>query len=193
MELENVTPTQLLTAQLFRHRCPSALMIGEYNIGLLDINSQKQLTQHFARCPHCCRELALYQSALDLQSQSNWLDRLRVWLVRPDMTLAARQPAYALRGEASELRLFSAENGIQVAINIQPDPKHGGYFAITGMIIGAENADFSADLWQDGRLIDQVAINELGNFHLSHLAPSCYELILKGTNFLLHIQTLNVQ
>lgn len=184
--------TQLLAAKLFRHRCPSSLMLGDYCVDLLNSAEQQQITTHAQRCPHCRHELAIFQRTLDLQPQREWRDRLRVWVAKPQHMVEG-EPAYALRGEANEPQLFSAENDVQIAINVQPDHEHSGYHAVIGMIIGADSSDFSIDLWLDGRLIDQVSANQLGNFHLTHLAPGDYELIIKGASFLLHIQTLTIQ
>lgn len=182
------TDAIFLNHHLFRHRCPDTLSLGEYSLQMIDRAQACQIQLHLTRCPHCRRELVGFQRGVEVVPQVESLfERMRVWFARREQPLGG-MPAYALRGESDALQIFSAENGTQVAIDIQP--QENGFPNIVGVIIGAERAII--DLWHAGELQTQTAADELGNFQIDNLKPGNYELIVASETFLLHIQKLTI-
>lgn len=182
------TEATYLTHRLFRHRCPSTLLLGEYCLQMLDSVQAGHIQHHLGRCPHCRHEIVRYQHRLNItEARETRLEQLRVWIAQRLPPVAAT-PAYALRGDEAEVQIFSAENGTQVAIDIQPQAN--GMQKVVGVVIGAEHAII--DLWQAGELHTQTTVNELGNFQIESLKPGDYELIVASTTFLLHIQKLTI-
>ena len=185
--------SQSLQSRLYRNQCPTSLELGEYAIGHSERPAQQKVNLHLYNCPHCRKELSVFQEELKLDGEEQtWLDRIRVWLASP-LGSDAMQPAYALRGEEEEPQIFAADNGMQIAINILPDSEHMGYRSVVGMIIGGDIEQIKIDLWLEGSLISQASADELGNFHLNKLSPGDYELMITGPEFLLHIQTLTIK
>ena len=176
-----------LQHRLFRHRCPAPEQIGDYALRFLNADRARLLRGHLGRCPHCRRELVGFQRVLAIEPERKpgWLS---VWRARRE-PVSADAPVYALRGEEEGPRLYSAENGTQVAIDIQPQPD--GYFTLIGVIIGATGA--AIDLWQAGTHQSAIAADELGNFQFDALTPGSYELIVADEAFLLHIDPLLIQ
>lgn len=51
------TIDQRLQASLYRHECPPALTLSDYQMRLLPQQEQSKVASHVARCPHCQAEL----------------------------------------------------------------------------------------------------------------------------------------
>ncbi len=60
-----------------------------------------------------------------------------------------------------------------------------------GLVAGGEFSDLEARLWQEDQLVAAVAVDELGNFDISNLAPGGYELMLSGRE--VEVQILDLQ
>jgi hypothetical protein len=115
-----------LRAAIYRQNCPEPMLLGEYQLGLLDEAAQARIQLHLARCPHCQADLAelvdflaegVSPSIPTLESQSpNWVQelgfewqriretgRIMLRLLGEALTPEALQPApIALRGHQAE-------------------------------------------------------------------------------------------
>src|SRR5579884_4233590 len=49
---------QILLKRLYRYDCPSSLVLGDYQLGLLDAPASEQIARHLESCVHCAHELA---------------------------------------------------------------------------------------------------------------------------------------
>lgn len=187
--------TKWLTANLFRQACPNTDDLGDFHLGLLPEAQVRSIEQHLAHCPYCSRELVQYQDFLgDPPEQPSLAKRVVLSLARLlDETLLPQQmlsPAYSLRGEDS-VTLYQA-NGLQISLDVQEDVEKPGHKSIVGVITGADAQAFTVDLWQDGEYLDTALIDETGGFTLSALLPGVYELIIKGADVIVHIQSFSL-
>ena len=57
---------QGLRARLYRAFCPSSQRLVEYRRGALAYEQRAAIATHVANCPHCARELALVEQAVEL-------------------------------------------------------------------------------------------------------------------------------
>jgi hypothetical protein len=184
-----------LTANLFRLTCPDADELGDFHLGLLSEPQSRITEQHLARCPFCTRELVQYQDFLgDPPTQPGLAKRVIVALAKLlDSTFPSEQalaPAYVLRGEDAGLTLYRAA-GLQISLDVQEDVEEPGYQSIVGVITGASAPRLTVDLWQEGEYLDSVPVDESGDFTLSALLPGVYELIIKGADVFVHIQSFS--
>jgi hypothetical protein len=188
--------TTWLTAQLFRCNCPGADELGDFHLGLLPATQARDIQQHLVHCPHCSRELAQYRDFLGAPPvQPGLAKRIVIAVARLlDSALSpkpALAPAYALRGEGAKLTLYEAD-GWQISLDVQEDVEKPGYQSIIGVVIGPDVHTFSVDLWREGEHLDTVPVDKTGGFVLPALLPGVYELIIKGTSVIVHIQTFSL-
>lgn len=196
-----------LTAQLYRHTCPSSLELGEYHLGLLAQDRAMAISQHLDECLHCTSEVTQlrdYLGALAPSLETGLLERakgqVRVLIARlvsggegrSLLAGPALAPAYAgVRGEEAGPYLYEAED-IQIAIEVQDDAEQPDHKAILGLTLGPEPAGGFAFLWQARQRVAVVPVDDLGNFVIPDLAPGSYELILSGPEAEIHIQELQI-
>jgi anti-sigma factor RsiW len=196
------------TAALYRAACPSPDALGEHHLGLLAPDQATSVAAHLATCPHCRAELEQLRSFLkqlrpeiDPGLARQVRDRVRVlvaWLVTgPSSGGPAGQPALApafaaLRGDEAAPRLYQA-NGLQIAVETQPDPELPKRRLLLGLVSGLEScAQFRAHLWRGEELVATAKVDDLGNCCLAGLAPGAYELILAGPGLEVHIHDVQV-
>jgi anti-sigma factor RsiW len=115
-----------LGVAMYRQSCPEPMLLGEYQLGLLDGAEKIHIQAHLARCPHCQAELAelidflaegVLPAVSSLESQSpNWVQelgfewqriretgRIMIRLLGEALTPGVIQPApIALRGHQAE-------------------------------------------------------------------------------------------
>ncbi|MBC8077955.1 MAG: zf-HC2 domain-containing protein [Chloroflexales bacterium] len=58
---------QQLRSHLYRAFCPSSQRLVEYRRGALAYEQRAAIATHIANCPHCTRELALVEQAVELR------------------------------------------------------------------------------------------------------------------------------
>lgn len=51
-----------LRARLYRFFCPSSDLLMEYRLGFLEPDQRAAIAEHLATCPHCARELELFET-----------------------------------------------------------------------------------------------------------------------------------
>jgi hypothetical protein len=96
-----------------------------------------------------------------------------------------------LRGEEQDFRLYKVGD-LQISLDVQEDVETPGHQAIVGDITGAETHTFAVDLWQAGEVLDTIPVDEIGGFTLSTLLPGTYELIIRGAEVIVHIQSFSL-
>lgn len=185
-----------LGGRLFRQTCPDAQTLGDYYVASLNRVETRRISQHIRGCPHCARELASFQLFLGQPpTQSGLGHQFKVWvaqLLKPPADLGNLQPALALRGGIPEPLVFGAEDGVEVALNVQVDAPTPGRKTIVGLIDTVENEQIFADLHQEGGYVTTARVDTSGNFMLEGLLPGTYELILRNATFLIHIQRFTI-
>lgn len=196
-----------LTQRLYRLDCPSPLELGEFHLGILAPEQIVAITQHLSECPHCSHEIAGLKGyltelapTLELGLLERARDQVQVLIARlvgedkgnGRLGQPVLAPAFGgLRGEEDAPYLYEAD-GVQVTIEVQDNAEQGDRKVLLGLVIGIEPHEMEAHLWQAGRLVTSVAVDELGNFVLPHLIPGHYELILSSPEIEIHIQDLAV-
>jgi len=116
--------------------------------------------------------------------------------------LSAPQPAFApvhagVRGGDAGPAVYEADD-VQVMVDAERSAGAAdrfvlsGHFVLLGLITGVEPAGWTAHLWQGGRLIAAVPVDEGGNFSVSDLASSSYELVLSGPGQEIYIEELRI-
>ncbi len=184
-----------ITAQLYRLDCPSPDELGEYHLHLLSREQTATVRNHLRLCPHCTQELAQLQHFLaDLAPdlQFTFRERLQVWLARllPSES-GALAPALALRGHADRSLMYEA-NDVQINLEIQDDPAHGGHKTLLGLVMGGADAAFEAHLWQAGELMQISRVDELGNFVFAGVSSGIYDLMLNRVTAVIHLPALSI-
>lgn len=188
-----------LTQRLYRRFCPEPLELGEFQLQMLPQARMAAIRQHLDTCPHCRGELGQLQSYLEDLAPSleySLLERVKIWIARqaPDAPQAgpALAPAYALRGEqeTGEKSVSYQAGDALLSLEVQADPDQPGKESVLGLVTGIDPAGLQAALWQDGQLLDETRIDEIGNFVLPHLEPGRYELIVGGPDLEIHVQEL---
>jgi len=189
---------QALTAQLYRITCPSSEELGEYHLHMLPAEQTTAVAQHLRTCPHCTRELAELETYLrDLAPELTYTlrERIQIWIAqRLPSGLSGEPgfvPALALRGEVEEPLMYEAGE-YQLNLEIQDDPAKPGHRAILGLVVGVEELAFQAQLWQNGRRLQETTVDELGNFVFAGVQPGTYDLILSRLTAEIHVQAFTV-
>lgn len=192
-----------MTAEFYRLTCPSPSELGEYHLGMLPDVQREAVQHHLDTCPRCSSEvtqLKSYLSELTSDLEFSPLEKVKVLIaqlvgnMRPGDLSApfslASVPA-GLRGEQEGPHLYQVE-GIQIAIETQPDPQSPGSLVLLGLITGAKTMGWKAHLWKDNRVVTTASVDELGNLVIPGLAPGQYELFLMGSGIEIHLQEIRV-
>jgi hypothetical protein len=197
---------QQLAAHLYRADCPSSLVLGEYELGLLPAEQTLAIQQHLQLCPHCPRELAQLNGFLAAVAPDLEPDPLQVIGQRVRMLIAelvdraagltnagGLAPALAgLRGDAVEQLAYQAEE-FQIILETQPDPTQSGRTTLLGLLLGADQPQtLVAHLRQADLPIETAPVDELGNFIFSALPAGQYDLLLSGDDVEVHIPALQL-
>lgn len=187
--------SEWLTAHAFRRTCPDTDELGDFHLGLLPGKRARAIEQHLARCPFCSREMVQYERFLGGSSgQPGLAKRLIVSVAKLlDGALPSGQPpapAYALRGEEG-LVLYQTDR-LQISLDVQDDVEKAGHKSIVGVITGEDAPALSVDLWKEDLYLDTASVDETGGFTLSGLLPGDYELIIKGVDIILLIQSFSL-
>ena len=189
-----------LTTQLYRIDCPTPEDLGEYHLKMLSDEQTQAVRQHVGLCPHCSRELAQLETYLtDLAPEIAFSLREKIQILVAklipnglDASLSpAPGPAFALRGEVDGPLMYEAGD-YQLNLEIQDDPTKTGHKSILGLLIGGDDSVFEAQLWQNGRFLQQTNIDDLGNFVFSGVQPGTYDLVLSQHVTEIHVQAFQI-
>jgi len=182
-----------LRARYYRATCPSSMDLGDYHLGLLPESWKLVVAQHVRECPHCRREVAELDEFLaepGMQADDVFYSA-KVLFAR---LIGGSESALAfegLRGKEDEPFIYQAGN-VRIVIGVWDDVEQLGLKTMLGLVTGLETNDFTIQVNQGDPVITTTAVDEIGNFIISHLAPGYYELILTGPNMKIHIQSLLV-
>lgn len=187
-----------LSSNLYRITCPSSIVLGEYHLKMLPNEKTKAIQQHLVTCPHCSQELTQlknYLSELAPELDYTFEERVKIFIARmlPGGLVgnSVGSPAFALRGEADGPLMFEAGN-YQLTLEIQDDPANPGTRTILGLVIGGADLLKRVELWQEGQVIQETTIDELGNFVFAGVQPGSYDLILSQVAAEIHVKAFTV-
>lgn len=189
-----------LASQLYRIDCPPSETLGEYHLNMLPSEQAEDIRQHVTICPHCKQELTQLDNYLvDLAPELEYSlsEKAQIWIakLKPagfDLgTTLATGPAMALRGETDAPLMYEAGN-YQLNLEIQDDPSAHGRKSILGLLIGGEGSVFEVQLLQNGRSLQQVIIDDLGNFVFTKVQPGIYDLILSQKIAEIHVLAFQI-
>lgn len=197
-----------LTTQLYRIACPTPHELGEHHLVVLSPSQAHAVAEHLALCPHCAREVAQLEEYLGELAPSlepgllqQARERARVWVARLVSggvgSGALGQPAFApllagVRGADTGPLVYQAED-VQVIIEVQGDVEQPDRAGILGLATGLGTIQgVEAELCQAGVPVASVPVDDLGNFSLSGVSPGCYVLILRGADFEIRVEDLEV-
>lgn len=191
---------QQLNKKLYRAFCPDSLELGEYSAGNLKPARFQEIRAHLEQCPHCSHELAvlmefLASTADDLPGkETRAAHPLSVWIARlisSSPFSSAPTPVLGLRGEESKVSHYQA-GSVDLSLEVQDDLEQAGHFSIIGLISGVPAGDVRVYLWQEGRLVLETSMDELGNISFSGLESGIYNLILVTESMEIHVENVAV-
>jgi hypothetical protein len=190
-----------LRKQLYRVTCPTPMEIGDYHLGWLPAPQALVVAQHVRECPLCRREVAELEDFLtEPMPQPGFLGSIKTLIAslvsgpgmdqdHPELTSA---PAFGgLRGEGEEPFIYQAGQ-VRIVIEVQDDVEQMGLKTLLGLVTGLETNEFTIQVSQGDNVIATTSVDEIGNFIISHLSPSHYQLILSGPNMEIHVPSLPV-
>lgn len=173
----------LLRQTLFRADCPSTLLLGEWQLGMVPTEQAHPLQSHITHCPHCAAELAQIQSAMNAPvsltpTREPILRRLVMKLesLLDEVAGTTAASPVALRGETwsglytsgdymISLTKRRAKNGYSLQGSvIMPDPAARGQAQLT--------------LKQNETVIVKSPLSAAATFAFDQVPPGRYELIV---------------
>jgi len=197
---------QNLLKRLYRYDCPSSLVLGDYQLGLLDAPASEQIARHLESCVHCAHELAtlgvfLQQEAPVHVEQASTSSNHRHSRHRPPSlqqtvannvqrimaVLLPPLPRPALVREAAQSasswpRRYEAQD-IHIVLQLEEMPGQNLAFQLIGFVT-RDNTTLQAlqgiqvRLSSASRVIYTQQVDDLGNFIFSPLSPALYEMEL---------------
>ena len=182
----------LLTQTFARIECPSALELGEYELGLLSPQRSREIAEHLQRCPSCTRELATLQTYLQTEATApapapltELGDKIKTIIATLVQDLSsslagpsALSPAMAgIRGAETAPQIYQAGE-YQLALQLQADPEKTGKRALYGLLIGEQPGTFEVQLWHNDEVVSHAQIDEYGNFTITNIEPGNYSMKL---------------
>ena len=197
-----------LTTQLYRLTCPSPGELGDYQLNVLPPDRTAAVAMHLSTCPHCAQEVVQlkdYLSTLAPTLKPGPIEQVRNRVKVLVARLSGDGPAggsvwqltlgpagMAVRGADNGPGIYTTDNNVQVAVEVQDDAERPGRKVILGLVIGTEPNDLKAHLWRVEQPVAIVPVDELGNFVFPNLHRGNYELILSGPEVEIHIQKLEI-
>jgi hypothetical protein len=109
----------------------------------------------------------------------------------PFLTMQLAPAAAGVRGGEPAARYFEAGEA-QVGVAIQPNVESPGRLDLQGLITGGNPASYSVHVYQDGRFIVTVPVDEGGNFVVGNLAHARYALVLSYPGQKNYIEELTI-
>ncbi len=182
-----------LRRSLFRFDCPDAHTLGDYELGALEPEDSTRIATHVTECDDCRLDLQTLRAFLVTPTvlPETLVDRAR----RIVATLFTPAPGLAyggLRGAADTLtRVYEAGD---VTVTIGPGQTSGSLF---GLVVTAGRSSESLEgstvrlLPREGDPIT-TAVDDLGNFELTNLAPELYAVEIHLPDGVIIIEELRV-
>jgi len=182
----------LLTKTFARIECPSALELGEYELGLLSSQRSGEIAAHLQHCPSCARELATLQTYLQATETApapapltDLGDKIKTVIATLVQDFGAAlsgpgrlSPAMAgVRGNEAAPQIYQAGE-YQLALQLQEDPEKPDKRALYGLLIGDNPGAFEVQLWQAEEVVAHAQVDEYGNFTITEISPGNYSMRL---------------
>lgn len=174
-----------ITQTLYRITCPDSTELGEYHLGLVPVPQRGIISQHLADCPHCLHELSqLHHFMSDVAADLDYslVERIKIWVAQKLPSFEGDMmgsPAFAVRGDDNGPLMYEAGEA-QLTLEIQDNPQQLGQKSIIGLVLGIDATAWQTQVWQNGKLLDAVPVDTLGNFILNDLPSGGYKLIVAG-------------
>ena len=100
-------------------------------------------------------------------------------------------PVFGLRGDSGTGQAYDFQAG-EARITIEVQENAQGQKTLLGLVLGINQQDLTAALWQQGERLQQVAVDELGNFVITDIPSGEYDLIVSRPDEEYHLQSLKV-
>ena len=206
-----------LKSTLYRLDCPSAMELGEFEMGFLEATGRgEEIAVHSAACPRCLADLTQIRQYMALplvnghlvrttqEEKTPFLEKLRVIIVDllappQDLYVHSRlQPAMRGAQEDMETNVFQVGSYI-IALSAVKNLSAWQKQQIVGDISPVTDADekfhhWSAFLWREGKLLATTPVNRDSHFIFDDIqfANKPHELILSGPKVEIHLQNLHM-
>ena len=192
-----------LSTSLPTSDAPDALTLAEYQMGTLDEATSAEIAAYLDQSSAEHPELLLFDrfmaslehaDAAPVTPQTSTRPSLRVLLAKL-LPPTAAQPAFAVRGEASALMTYVADE-VRITIRSASDDAHPNRKRITGMIAGLASGEYALDLIdadsaEQTETITLPVVNAM-NFSGGNLPPATYNLILRGEQLEIRIEQVTI-
>ena len=172
-----------LRDRLYRFACPSPLVLGEYDLGLLDPVERTRVAAHVGECPRCAAELRTLRDFLATADDAppvGAIGRMRRIIAAVLPPPPRTSPYASLRGaDDATTRTYQAGD---VTINLDlGTPVRRGRTTLVGLLWrnddDPETIAGSAVVLTDGMDAGQATvIDEVGNFTFDDITPGTYQL-----------------
>jgi len=193
-----------LVARHFRYTCPDALELGNYYLGYLSAQDVRAIKRHLDHCPHCLYELTTFRTFLgEPERKPTFAQKIKFLVAQslkevigpgtaPEQPFVQR-PAFSVRGEAeTPITFITEEAPIQVALSAKADANSPEHQVIRGLVTGTPAEPLKVHLWSASEHRDVVSADEHGNFTFKGITPDNYEILIQGTEVVIHIQSFVV-
>ena len=215
-----------LRAVLHRVECPDTDVLLDHASGWLPLDQKRSVAEHLEVCPRCAEEVAViagFPALIDAPEPQTVVDRLHeviATLVSGPGFVGQLQPVALRGGEGAaegdgEPWVFEA-NGVQIVIEVGPDPEFPDRREIAGQVIGdgtiglavevrraaqtADPADVPSLATAEGQgkgedaedepIVSTTEVDEYSSFLVSGLKPMTYLIVLRGGPSTIRIQDL---
>jgi anti-sigma factor RsiW len=188
-----------MTSALYRLDCPPSAELGEYQLGLLARSQAAAIAAHLAECPHCRAEVAQlrgYLASLARAEAPNIVERAKVLVA--SLVSGTSTPGPALTPALAGLRggdapLVYEAGDVQITLTVEASEQAPERRTLFGLLIGAELAGARVQLHQATRLASETTIDAAGNFVLTDVDMSSFELVISDPDLEIRIQDVKLQ
>lgn len=169
----------VLAAGLFRLHCPETLVLGEYALGILAPDREREIAEHLVDCLHCRAERQRFRSFLaepdEIPLPGGILNALRRLVARPIVQPSTL--ALGLRGTAGEESTTYEADGLHVTLSVQRAAR-AGKAVLVGLVEVAASGSCGgrAILFSGDRELEAQAVDDLGNFVFSDVPSGSYRV-----------------
>jgi hypothetical protein len=178
---------------LYRFDCPSAHLLGEYQLDVIEPEQRMQVAAHLTQCDDCRIELQGLRTFLDtpLRMPETLLGRAR----RLIATLASPTPGLALNGlrgaASSSVRVFEVDD-----VSVTLGPGYDGHGLIGLLMVTSippeQLVGHQAFLVAEGRQTTGATLDDIGNFEFGDVAPGVYTLELELPDTVVVVESVTV-
>jgi hypothetical protein len=212
---------QFLLKHLYRYDCPSSLVLGDYQLGLLDFPASEQVARHLESCVHCAHELTTLGVFLQqevsvpvpvervstssnhhhVKHKPSFQQTVSSNVQRIMATLLPPLPRPALVREAAPStsswpRRYEAQD-VHIVLQLEAIPGQKLEFQLIGFVTRDNTAlqalqGIQVRLSSASQVIYTQQIDDLGNFIFSPLSPALYEMELRFSDRIVVIDQLEI-